>query len=70
MKLTTISHQPNREDLVFVAGPMEAGKVKPVIDRCFPQEETAEAFRHYAAGHMLGKVVIKMDLDILFESAR
>ena len=34
------------------------GKVKPVIDRCFPLQETAEAFRHYHAGHMQGKVVI------------
>jgi NADPH:quinone reductase-like Zn-dependent oxidoreductase len=44
--------------LVFVAGLMEAGKVKPVIDRRFPLKETAEAFRYYGAGHMQGKVVI------------
>jgi NADPH:quinone reductase-like Zn-dependent oxidoreductase len=62
-KLTNLSHQQNQGDLVFLAGLMEAGKVKSVIDRCFPLEETAEAFRHYAAGHMQGKVVITVVED-------
>jgi len=57
-KLTNLSHQSNREDLVFMAELIESGKVVPVIDRSFPLEEIAEAFRHYAAGHMQGKVVI------------
>ena len=60
-KLTNLSHQPNQDDLVYVAGLMEADKVKSVIDRCFPLEETAEAFRHYKAGHMQGKVVITVE---------
>ena len=63
-KLTSLSHQSSQDDLVFVAGLMEAGKVKPVIDRCFPLEETAEAFRHYEAGHMQGKVVITVAEDV------
>jgi NADPH:quinone reductase-like Zn-dependent oxidoreductase len=62
-KLTNLSHQQNQGDLVFMAGLMEAGKVKPVIDRCFPLEETAEAFRYYEAGHMKGKVVITVVED-------
>jgi len=62
-KLTNLSHQPNQDDLVYMAGLMEAGKVKPVIDQCFPMEETAEAFRHYGAGHMQGKVVITVVED-------
>ncbi len=62
-KMTNLSHQPNQDDLVYMAGLMEAGRVKPVIDRCFPLEETAEAFRHYAAGRMQGKVVITVQED-------
>jgi NADPH:quinone reductase-like Zn-dependent oxidoreductase len=62
-KLTNLSHQPNQDDLEYVAGLMAEGKVKPVIDRCFPLEETAEAFRHYEAGHMQGKVVITVVED-------
>jgi NADPH:quinone reductase-like Zn-dependent oxidoreductase len=58
--LTNLSHHSNQEDLVFMAELIESGKVIPVIDRCFPLEETADAFRHYAAGHMQGKVVISV----------
>ena len=57
-KMISLSHQSNQDDLVYVGGLMEAGKVKTVIDRSFSLEETAEAFRHYQAGHMQGKVVI------------
>ena len=56
--LTSLSHHSSQEDLVFMAKLIEAGQVKPVIDRIFPLEQTAEAFQHYAAGHMRGKVVI------------
>ena len=62
-KLTNLSHQPNQDDLIYLAELMEAGKVKSVIDRRFPLEKTADAFRHYAAGHMQGKVVITVVED-------
>jgi len=57
-KLTNLSHKQNQDDLKFMADLMEAGKVKSVIDRSFTLEETADAMRHYTAGHMQGKVVI------------
>jgi NADPH:quinone reductase-like Zn-dependent oxidoreductase len=37
-----------------------SGKVKPVIDRCFPLEETADAFRYYGSGKHMGKIIITM----------
>jgi NADPH:quinone reductase-like Zn-dependent oxidoreductase len=37
---------------------LEAGKVKPVIDRRYPLSETAEAIRYLEQGHAQGKVVI------------
>jgi NADPH:quinone reductase-like Zn-dependent oxidoreductase len=58
--LTNLSHHASQDDLVFMAELIEAGKIKPVIDRCYPLEETGEAFRHYAAGHMQGKVVVSV----------
>lgn len=58
--LTNISHKENREDLVYMAGLIESGKVKPVIDKCYPLSETATALRHYSEGHMQGKVVISV----------
>ena len=50
--------RPNQEDLACMKELLEAGKVIPVIDRCYPLSETAEAIRYLEAGHARGKVVI------------
>ncbi|MDD5065784.1 MAG: NAD(P)-dependent alcohol dehydrogenase [bacterium] len=59
-KLCTLSAKADRNDLEFIKGLIEAGKVKPVIDRRFTLKETAEALRYYGKGHSRGKVVITM----------
>ena len=46
------------EDLLVLKELIEAGKVRPVIDRTYPLTETADAFRYLEAGHARGKVVI------------
>ncbi len=58
--ITSLSHKISQADLEYIAQLMESGKVKSVIDRVFPLEETAEAFQHYQDGHMQGKVVIQI----------
>jgi NADPH:quinone reductase-like Zn-dependent oxidoreductase len=50
----------HRRNLDFVRDLVEAGKLKPVIDRVYPLSETAEAFRYYGKGHARGKVVISI----------
>ena len=50
--------KPNQDDLVIVKELLEAGKVKPVIDRCYPLSETADGLRYFEEGHAQGKVVI------------
>jgi NADPH:quinone reductase-like Zn-dependent oxidoreductase len=48
----------NTEDLLFIKALLEAGKVVPAIDRCYPLRETAEAIRYLETGHARGKVII------------
>jgi NADPH:quinone reductase-like Zn-dependent oxidoreductase len=48
----------NSADLETLARLMEEGKVRSVIDRTYPLEQTAEAMRYLEAGHVPGKVVV------------
>lgn len=57
-KMGNLMAKPDKENLTFVKDLLEAGKVKPVIDRCYPLSEVAEAVRYLEAGHAQGKVVI------------
>jgi NADPH:quinone reductase-like Zn-dependent oxidoreductase len=51
----------NQKDLVMLKELVEAGKVVPVIDRCYPLSATAEALRYLGAGHARGKIVITVE---------
>jgi NADPH:quinone reductase-like Zn-dependent oxidoreductase len=51
----------NNDGLIDLKTLIEAGKVKPVIDRTYPLRETREAFRYLNDGHARGKVVIAVD---------
>ena len=57
-KMCNLLSKPNQEDLVFMKELLEAGKVKPVIDRRYKLREAVEALRYLEEGHASGKVVI------------
>jgi NADPH:quinone reductase-like Zn-dependent oxidoreductase len=51
----------NSEDLALLTELFEAGKVMPVIDRCYRLSEVPEALRYLEVGHVKGKVVVTVE---------
>src|SRR5665648_378027 len=60
-KIVVSSLVQSQKDLNFIKELIESGKIKPVIDGCYPLSKTPEAFRYFENEHPRGKVVITME---------
>ncbi len=56
-----IPPRQTKQDVLFLKGLVEAGKFRPVIDRCYPLEEVIEATRYVETEQKTGNVVLSVD---------
>jgi len=59
-KMRSVTAKPNKDDLEFLATLLESGKIKPIIDRRYSLDKTADAMNYLSLGHSTGKVVINI----------
>ena len=53
--------KPSGDQLRTIANYIEAGKIKPVIDRVFPFEDAQKAMEYSEAGRAKGKIIVKFN---------
>ena len=66
-KFVTFLARPNKEDLTVLRDLMQAGKVKPVIDKRYSLSEVPDAIRYLGGKHVRGKVVISLENNNEFQ---
>jgi alcohol dehydrogenase len=59
-KFAAVRVEPRGGDLEKINALIEAGKLRPVIEKVFQLEEIAEAHRVSEGGHVRGKLVVKI----------
>ena len=59
-KVQLLLHRPSADDLDRLSELFDDGTVVPIIDGTYDLSATAEAFRRYATGDHVGKLVITM----------
>jgi NADPH:quinone reductase-like Zn-dependent oxidoreductase len=59
-KLGMKGAKAKQQDLLVLKEMLEAGKIRPVIDRTYKLAETADAIRYMEQGHVKGKLVIRV----------
>ena len=60
-KMRAVSANANKKDLEFLTKLVEDGKIKPVIDRRYTLDKTADAMNYLSEGHARGKVIINIE---------
>jgi len=58
-RMRVVAYRANK-DLNYLAELFERDKLNPVVDKCFPLDKTAEAFRYFGEGRFKGKIVVTL----------
>jgi NADPH:quinone reductase-like Zn-dependent oxidoreductase len=59
-KICFVGAKVKKQDLEDLKELLESGRIVPVIERCYPLSEAAEAVRYLEKGHARGKVVLSV----------
>ena len=59
-KMLSLSAKGKADDLAFVVDLVAKGKIKPLIEKSYPFDQTGEAMTYILAGHAKGKIVIQL----------
>ncbi|UCG02777.1 MAG: NAD(P)-dependent alcohol dehydrogenase, partial [Candidatus Heimdallarchaeota archaeon] len=59
-KMISYVANPTKSDLIFLKDLLEAGKLKPVIDRRYTLEQVPDAIRYLEEDHVKGKLIINL----------
>jgi len=59
-RLRPVLGAANTHDLEFLKGLIEAGKVRPIVDRTYALSEVPDAIRYLHTGHARGKIVVSV----------
>ncbi|MEK3889428.1 NADP-dependent oxidoreductase [Bacillus sp. FSL K6-3431] len=60
VQYTFLFMKPSGEQLRIIANFIETGKIKPIIDRVFPFENTQKAMEYAESGRAKGKIILKI----------
>lgn len=63
-KVLSMVAEDRTDDMAYLASLVEQGTLSPMIDRCYPLEDTADAFRYIGQGHARGKILITKEKQI------
>jgi NADPH:quinone reductase-like Zn-dependent oxidoreductase len=62
-QFSVLMAKANAQDLLFLKELIEAGKVKPVVEKVYAFDQIPEAMRYLGEGHAKGKLVVRVARD-------